>query len=31
MGPSTCETYSPFRFTPEINPAGLTDARLRNT
>jgi hypothetical protein len=31
MGPSTCETSPLFRFTPEINPAGLTDARLRNT
>jgi hypothetical protein len=31
MGPSTCETSARFRYTPRINPAGLTQARLRNT
>jgi len=31
MGTATGEPSSTFRFTPEINPAGLTDARLRNT
>jgi hypothetical protein len=31
MGPSTCETSPTFRSTARINPAGLTQARLRNT
>jgi len=31
MGPSTCEMSASFRHTPRINPAGLTQARLRTT
>ena len=31
MGPSTCETSVRLLFTPTINPAGLTHARLRIT
>jgi hypothetical protein len=31
MESATCETLSTLRYTPQINAAGLTNTRLRNT